>query len=392
MGATEQDLSPSVPEAARQAAQDAALRRLIRVLFDEGLLDRSKLVVTAGTCDGWLPLWQRPALLFFEQVEVAPAGTVISRGELALVLGNGERIDANHPADLLDLLLGNDLGCAARLPQLKADIAAATRADVCASVVRADLQAELQGGAGADFIGHLRSTRSIGEIALLLERWAGLSGEGIGFDRTEGLLPISGACLLADGPGEGRPLVCELLEQGGRRPDGAAVAAWFGAYACALLQPAIGLYLRHGVVLSADAQRCLMLFDADSRPVFVLMREFDAATPSPQAPCGAMASRAGLIDNCFMRHLHPLALALTQQYLPRSAVLWQILRQETSRCFAAARAGVEIEHWQRERDAILDMPWSTPAVLRMQLWPDRTHEWRVELPNPLALGASWHQF
>ncbi|EJN03252.1 IucA/IucC family C-terminal-domain containing protein [Herbaspirillum sp. YR522] len=392
MGATDQDLSACAPEAAWRAAQDVTLRRLVRALFDEDLLDRSKLVVTPGTCNGWLPLWQRPALLFFEQVEVAPAGTVMCRGEVALVLGNGDRIAGNDPVGLLELLLEGDASCAVRLPQVKADLLAAMRAEAAAIVARTEVLAQVQAVAGAGLIERLRHSCSPREMALLLDHWAGMSGQGIGFDRAEGLLPICGASLVAEGPVDGRPLVCELLEQGGRRPDGAVVAAWFGAYASALLQPAIGLYLRHGVVLSADAQRCLMLFDTGGRPLFVLMREVDAAERVPQVPGGGMAARAGLIDTCFMRHLHPLALALTQQYLPRSTVLWQILREETSRCFDAVRAGVELGHWQRERDAILDMPWSTPAMLRMQLWPNDGRQRRCALPNPLVLGAGWHQF
>lgn len=228
------------------------------------------------------------------------------------------------------------------------------------------------------------------------------------FDRNDGLLPITVAALLTDGPASGRPLITELIERAGAADDPAlAVEAYFRLYARVVTRPVLSIYLLYGIALEAHQQNTSVLFDADGMPRSLLIRDFgDGRTYAPLLNArgyelkpyvhpGILPTvfnddiepvRTFVVDACFVCHLHEVALLLTRQYSLAPTRLWEVLREETEAAFDAIRARVEPELWLRERTAFLEQPWSTRSVLRMHLLKYADYRLQHELPNPLRMA------
>jgi siderophore synthetase component len=227
------------------------------------------------------------------------------------------------------------------------------------------------------------------------------------FDRNDGLLPITVAALLTDGPASGRPLITELIERAGAADDPAlAVEAYFRLYARVVTRPVLSIYLLYGIALEAHQQNTSVLFDADGMPRSLLIRDFgDGRTYAPLLNArgyelkpyvhpGILPTvfsddiepvRTFVVDACFVCHLHEVALLLTRQYSLAPTRLWEILREEAEAAFDAIQERVEPELWLRERTAFLEQPWSTRSVLRMHLLKYADYRLQHELPNPLRM-------
>eukprot|EP01034_Spumella_vulgaris_P015325 gene15325-19569_t len=65
--------STSPPQDAQAFAQHNALRRLVRCLFAEGILDSGSLVFAPHGNTAWFPLWEQHALVYFSALRAAPA-------------------------------------------------------------------------------------------------------------------------------------------------------------------------------------------------------------------------------------------------------------------------------------------------------------------------------
>ena len=184
-------LSPSQPDqafgaqrhpSALEASNRNALRRLIRCLFAEGIIDADRLVFMPESRAAWLPLWSQHALLFFSDIEAAPARTFINRGALTLVESNGMRREIEHPDQLIDSLRSSfdftpsDEGVAG----LKADIANSIENDALARRYRgawnAALRARIEAADVGGFVRYLHRQMTVRDSAVLLDQWGSLEG------------------------------------------------------------------------------------------------------------------------------------------------------------------------------------------------------------------------
>lgn len=164
------------------SAQRNALRRIVRCLFAEKIIDGDALIFAPEGRGVWLPLWNRHALLFFSDLEAAPANTFINRGALTLIESNGARIAIERPDQLIDLLrpyfdfAPGEEGVAG----LKADIANSIENDALARIYRdawdADLRTRIDIAAAGGFVCYLRKQMSVRDAAVLLDQWGSLAG------------------------------------------------------------------------------------------------------------------------------------------------------------------------------------------------------------------------
>ena len=81
-----------------------ALRRLIRCLFAENILDRAALAFTHGGHQATYPLKQSGAQLFFSEIALGPADTLVNDGDVVLLTAEGVRQVITSHQDLLDVL------------------------------------------------------------------------------------------------------------------------------------------------------------------------------------------------------------------------------------------------------------------------------------------------
>jgi siderophore synthetase component len=226
----------------------------------------------------------------------------------------------------------------------------------------------------------------------------------VAFDRSDDLLPVTVAALFTRSPVDRRPLMTELIEQGGTRASTQAVEQFFRAYAQTVTHPVIGIYLRYGIALEAHQQNTSVLFARDGTPQRLLIRDFgDGRTFAPLLAArgyeikpyvhpGILPTvfdhdislvRSLVLNACFVCHLHEIALMLTQEYGFASNRLWEVLREETGRTFDRFASGVDHQLWQTERTAFLDEPWPARSVLRMHLLSYSDYRLEHTLSNPL---------
>lgn len=165
-----------------EAANRNALRRLIRCLFAEGIVDSQALIFMPGSRAAWLPLWSRHALLLFGELEAAPANTYINRGPLTLIEADGTRVPIERPQHLIDVLRTSfDFAPSDRgVTRLKADIENSIENDVLARIYRdawnAALRTRIEVAEADGFAGYLQRQMSIRDAAVLLDQWGALEG------------------------------------------------------------------------------------------------------------------------------------------------------------------------------------------------------------------------
>src|SRR3982751_360983 len=81
-----------------------ALRRVVRCLFAEKILDKNRLVFAPQGHSAWFPLWDQHALVFFENLWAAPADTFLNRGAITVVGAGGFRTAIETPGQLIECL------------------------------------------------------------------------------------------------------------------------------------------------------------------------------------------------------------------------------------------------------------------------------------------------
>ena len=169
-------------ETALNLARRNALRRVVRCLFAEKILDKDKLVFAPVGRSAWLPLWNTRALLFFSDLEAALADTFTHHGTLTLIEGDGTREDIRSAARLIDLLrpyfdfAPSEDGVAG----LVRDIVNSIENDALARIHRdawnADLRMHIDASGAAGFADYLRTQMSVRDAAILLDQWGSLEG------------------------------------------------------------------------------------------------------------------------------------------------------------------------------------------------------------------------
>ncbi|OOG36776.1 IucA/IucC family siderophore biosynthesis protein [Polaromonas sp. A23] len=159
-----------------------AMRRVVRCLFAEKILDKSLLVFAPQGHSAWFPLWDKHALVFFENLWAAPADTFINRGAITLIGAGDARTVVETPDQLISLLRSSfdfspgDDG----VEGLKADMVNSIQNDALARVHRQGWNQRLKElidstGAGGlvDYLHRQASTR---DAAGLLDQWGSLEG------------------------------------------------------------------------------------------------------------------------------------------------------------------------------------------------------------------------
>lgn len=168
--------------AAHASANRNALRRLIRCLFAEKIIDPGTLIFTPEGSGAWLPLRDRHALLLFADLEAAPANTVVNRGTLTLIESNGTRTTIDEPDRLIDVLRPSfDFPPSeAGVASLKADIANSVENDVLARIYRdawnETLRTRIDAAKASGFASHLHEHMTVRDAAILLDQWGSLEG------------------------------------------------------------------------------------------------------------------------------------------------------------------------------------------------------------------------
>lgn len=168
--------------AALGLARRNALRRLVRCLFAEGILDKRALMFAPNGRSAWLPLWERRALVFFEHLWAAPADSFVNQGSISLLQAGQPPAAVETPEQLIDLLRPgfdfqpSDEGVAA----LKADVDNSVGNDAQARIHRQAWNAALGQGirstGSAGLMDYLRRHASTREASMLLDQWGSLEG------------------------------------------------------------------------------------------------------------------------------------------------------------------------------------------------------------------------
>lgn len=159
-----------------------ALRRLIRCLFAENILDRTALSFTADGKQATFALKNARAHLFFSDIAMGPADTLVNDGDVVLLTDEGVRQVIHSHQDLLDVLRDNfdfepsDEGVAG----LKSDMENSLLNDAHARQHRQQWNARLAEQTkdnGLDsFTDYLRQHAGTKDAAILLDQWGSLEG------------------------------------------------------------------------------------------------------------------------------------------------------------------------------------------------------------------------
>ena len=163
-------------------ARRNALRRLIRCLFAEKIIDPGVLVFAPQTRAAWLPLRGMGSLLFFDTLWAAPGDTFVNQGAITLQVQGQPAQAIDTPEQLIGLLRESfdfqpsDDGVAGLL----ADVANSIQNDALARVHRhswnAALCEQIESSGCGGFIDHLRQHASTRDAAILLDQWGSLEG------------------------------------------------------------------------------------------------------------------------------------------------------------------------------------------------------------------------
>ncbi|MEU8777871.1 IucA/IucC family protein [Streptomyces sp. NPDC048606] len=201
--------------------------------------------------------------------------------------------------------------------------------------------------------------------------------------RTAGFAFEELAVLVRDGlregtvPGSG-PLLCAALAEGfpgSPLAEAADPAAWWRAYLGHVVPPVLDLFARHGVVLEAHLQNCLVAVDDRGTPVQALFRDAEGVKLPGDSTREAAWQR--LVYCLVVNHLMEVAGALAQCHPRTAASVWPAVREEFLR--------YDREHGLPEVAALLSAP-SLPAKTNLLLrWTraDGADARYLPLPNPL---------
>lgn len=158
-----------------------ALRRLVRCLFAEQILDPRALVFAPQGQAAWLPLWDARALLYFNGLRAAPAGTLVLEGGITL-LQSDSRTAIETPGQLIDLLAPrfDFTPSPEALAALKSDVDNSIANDALARAHRQQWNAALRQAMNATgsqgLVDHARRQMTPRAAAVLLEQWGSLEG------------------------------------------------------------------------------------------------------------------------------------------------------------------------------------------------------------------------
>jgi siderophore synthetase component len=159
-----------------------AMRRLVRCLFAENILDRAALSFSVEGNQATYPLKGGRAHLAFSDIAKGPADTVVNDGDVVLVTDEGVRQVITSHQDMLDVLRDSfdfaptDEGVAG----LKSDMENSLSNDALARQHRQHWNARLAQAAKDQglhsFTDYLRQHAKTKDAAILLDQWGSLEG------------------------------------------------------------------------------------------------------------------------------------------------------------------------------------------------------------------------
>lgn len=165
-----------------EAATQNAIRRLVRCVFAEKLLDAKALLWAENGDQAWLPLWVSRRVLHFTRLQHAPADTLLNRGVIEVIEENGVRRRLDDPAALLKEIAPalNISSAPDGFEVLLRDVEDSMKNDVLARGYREEWSVELRhaiAGSGAGgFIDHLEKSQPTHLVAMALDQWGSLEG------------------------------------------------------------------------------------------------------------------------------------------------------------------------------------------------------------------------
>ncbi|MFB0630583.1 IucA/IucC family siderophore biosynthesis protein [Streptomyces sp. AB3(2024)] len=236
------------------------------------------------------------------------------------------------------------------------DLLKLRRTDAAVEAVFADLRGRT--GSGAVWL----ADRGYRTAAFAFEELAVLVRDGLRTRVAEGATPLLAAALAEDFPGS--PLAAA-----------ADPVRWWRAYLRHVVPPVLYLFARHGIVLEAHLQNCLVAVDADGLPVQALFRDAEGVKLPPDMPRGAAWER--LVYCLVVNHLAEVAATLAEHRPERAAELWPAVAEELRRFDAV--------HGLPEIADLLNAP-ALPAKTNLLLrWTraDGADARYLPLPNPL---------
>ncbi|MFD3873432.1 IucA/IucC family protein [Streptomyces sp. NPDC058623] len=200
--------------------------------------------------------------------------------------------------------------------------------------------------------------------AFAFEELAVLVRDGLRGAVVPGATPLLAAALAEDfpcGPPAGGPVA----------PD-----AWWRAYVGHVVPPVLDLFARHGIVLEAHLQNCLVAVDDRGMPVQALFRDAEGVKLPQDAPREAAWQR--LVYCLVVNHLAEIAGALAERHPGFADAVWPAVREEFLR-YDAAYGLPEIA----ELLTASGLPAKTNLLLR---WTgaDGADARYLPLPNPLC--------
>ncbi|WP_113157053.1 IucA/IucC family siderophore biosynthesis protein [Nitratireductor sp. OM-1] len=166
----------------RENAVQNALRRLIRCLFAEGLLDPAALQWAGDRNEAELPLWPSRRVLHFADLRRAPAGTLRNFGPIELVDAAGVRARIEHPVTLVRAIAPSlAMSPAANgITHLLRDIENSMANDILARRYRADwsagLRRRIDDAKASGLLAYLQETLPPHLAAMFLDQWGALEG------------------------------------------------------------------------------------------------------------------------------------------------------------------------------------------------------------------------
>ncbi|MFF5705062.1 IucA/IucC family protein [Streptomyces sp. NPDC012794] len=206
------------------------------------------------------------------------------------------------------------------------------------------------------------SDRGYRTAAFAFEELAVLVRDGLRAGVTAGAVPLLAAALAEGFPGS--PLDAA--------PD---PAGWWRAYLRHVVPPVLDLFARHGIVLEAHLQNCLVAVDGRGVPVQALFRDAEGVKLPQDMPREAAWQR--LVYCLVVNHLAEVGGALAERHPGVADAVWPAVREELVRYDTA--------HGLPEIAGLLTAP-SLPAKTNLLLrWTraDGADARYLALPNPL---------
>ncbi|SOB96502.1 IucA/IucC family protein [Thalassospira xiamenensis] len=163
-------------------AQANALRRIVRCLFAERIIDPDRLVCDPDGRSAKVELRASNTTVWFEDIEQAPANTVINHGSIKVRSSDGDWHVISTGAELIDLMLPDFdfVPADTNGENLKRDIANSIENDAEARRFREKWNAELANNIAASgargLIDYARRQFDTRDASIMLDQWGSLEG------------------------------------------------------------------------------------------------------------------------------------------------------------------------------------------------------------------------